>query len=411
MRYLFAHIISVIACSIASSGEFQSDREFSPINDFSINLLKNQLSLEQENTTLSTLSAANTLAILHAISGPPVKAQIERVLKSPDRVIPIIPNIKSRQPEGKAFYKQPEYAWAFRSADAIFSGSPHLLEPKVQDYRNSMLYVKTDFTSPSKAYQAINKWVDSHTEFYIRNFLGELSIPPKAKRLIINAVSLKGSWAYPFAPQNTHPKKFYGNERTIQIPMMTQNQVPIACHMEKSGLVSIGLDYGSPQSSADALVELVLIVIMPGKDTTLSDFIQNMTHEKLRAVIPRDIVEVNLEFPRFKSSGKTISLKPVFEKMGITGIFSQKNEDTSIEDETSLVRFDDIFHQSFLSISETGTEPTTRTDDQSMEDENGFSIASELPTIQVNRPFMWLIYDMKNRCIVFIGAQFTPHPN
>lgn len=413
MMHFLAYIVPLLACSLALSTELSADRESCPVNEFSINLLKHQIRINKDNTTLSSLSAANTLAALHALSGNSTRKQIEKVLKSPGRVLSIIPNIKGRQPSGRAFFKQPEYAWAFRAAEGMFSTKYDKLEDGTKAFQNSINLVKIDFSSIPKARKTINKWVNGQTEFQINDFLQDSIINPETNLLIINAVSLKGSWKYPFNPKETHLDPFYSKSKTASVPMMSRKRVKIACHSDNSGLVSIGLPYDSPESDPDAAAELALIIVMPGKETELADFIENSSIESLQAVMPRTPQEVELEFPRFKSFGKTISLQPVFRSMGLTRIFAERREENDIscsKKTGKATKVDDIFHQCFLAISETGTEPLP-TNDKSVLPHEELSIQSELPHICINRPFMWFIYDMNNRCIIFIGALFSPSPD
>ena len=408
MKYFLALIVLGLMCPITLSAKMQASRESSPVNDFSLRLLKHQIKLgkEKENITLSALSAANTLAVLHALSDNSARKEIEKVLSSPEQVLSIIPNIKRRQPTGSSFYKQPEYAWSFRAAEGMFSSKSNHLEKQVKAFQNSISFVKIDFSSKENPNQVINKWVDGQTDFQIKNFLQGSKIPDFANLIIVNAVSLKGSWKHPFNPKKTHLKPFFTPGKTVNVPMMSKIRVPLACHIEDSGLVSIALPYASPNSGGDAMPDLTLMIIMPGKNTDLSGFIEKSTLASLQTHMPHKQMEVELEFPRFKSCGNTISLNPALQSMGVDQIFSkpQRKQNTP-------VHVDNIFHQCFLSISEAGTEPLPPPSEKESEEGDELSLQSNLPRISINRPFMWFIYDKSTHCMVFIGAQFDPTPN
>ena len=111
---------------------------------------------------------------------------------------------------------------------------------------------------------------------------------------------------------------------------------------------------------------------------------------------------VELTMPAFQISFK-IDLERILKSMGITSMFNPDTANFSeISNEELFVK--DIFHQAHIKVNEKGSEAAATT----TVIQGTRSLPQDVSEFRVDRPFIYIIYDIRNRIPLFVGRTLNP---
>ncbi|MCX8127014.1 MAG: serpin family protein, partial [Dehalococcoidia bacterium] len=112
--------------------------------------------------------------------------------------------------------------------------------------------------------------------------------------------------------------------------------------------------------------------------------------------------QVALTMPRFKVES-SIGLKKVLSALGMGVAFTDRADFSGMTGNRELF-ISDAFHKAFAQVDESGTEAAAATAVVV-----GLTAAPSQPvTVTVDRPFIFLIRDIKTGAILFIGRVVDP---
>lgn len=250
-----------------------------------------------------------------------------------------------------------------------------------------------DFQDPGSV-DTINSWVDENTEGKIEKMIDE--IPNDMVMYLINAIYFKGDWLRKFDKEDTRKADFHlENGETVQVDMMSQKEQFAAYFSEDVRMIE--LPYG------DSLYTMT--VLMPGDaETPLDQFIEEkVTQENLsdwRSNL--HVSDVPLELPKFEMEYE-ITYNDVLKAMGMENAFDGGLADFSgIADVSPQnLYISEVKHKTFVSVDEEGTEAAAATS-------VGIRITSLPPSMIVNRPFVFLIYERESGTNLFMGKVKNP---
>lgn len=250
-----------------------------------------------------------------------------------------------------------------------------------------------DFQDPGSA-DTINSWVDENTEGKIEKIIDR--IPPEMVMYLINAIYFKGDWLSKFDEDDTRKADFHlENEETVQVDMMSQKERFAAYFSEDVQLIE--LPYG------DSL--FTMSVLMPGDtEMPLDKFIdEKVTQENLAGWRSNlRVSEVPLELPKFEMEYE-ITYNDILKSMGMDHAFDGGLADFSgIADVSPQnLYISEVRHKTFISVDEEGTEAAAATS-------VGVGLTSLPPSMIVNRPFVFLIYERESGTNLFMGKVKDP---
>ena len=251
-----------------------------------------------------------------------------------------------------------------------------------------------DFTSePEKSRIVINDWVSEETEGRIKDLLPQGSIDPLTMLVLTNAIYFNAAWQYPFEENATTDGLFHllqGGEVTV--PMMKQEE--FLSYAESEGYQAVELPYDGR--------ELSMIILLP-QAGNFEAFEKSLDAQQVDAIIKNlKPSQITLTMPRFEFAS-SFSLREALAAMGMPDAFSGNADFSGMTGNRDLF-ISDVVHKAFVSVDEAGTEAAAAT--------AVIMRTTALPEVTVemiiDRPFIFLIRDIKTDAISFVGRVVNP---
>lgn len=255
-----------------------------------------------------------------------------------------------------------------------------------------------DFVTDAEAARIeINDWVEEQTRGRIVDLIPQGVVDSMTRLVLVNAIWFKASWAEQFDPETTADDEFQtlaGGESTV--PFM--NGGGLMPYTAGSGFELLRMPYAGDAAMVVILPEAGRFEEIAGQLD--SDFLEAASN----AATTRDI---DLAFPKFEFTSE-FGLSETLRGMGMVEAFAPPGGDggadfTGMTEQRELF-VQDVVHQAFISVDETGTEAAAATAVII-----GLTSVGEPPLpVKVDRPFIFLIEHSSTGEILFIGQVVDP---
>jgi serine protease inhibitor len=235
----------------------------------------------------------------------------------------------------------------------------------------------------------INNWVKMQTNAKIRELLAPGTLDPLTVMVLANAIYFKADWRYQFDEKKTTNKPFKSHTGEIQtVPTMFQEHSFNFYKSDKLKLLE--LPYKDDQFS--------MIFILPDKSIELNVIENDINIAELSTLMDKmRPVDVSVQIPRFHIEWGATDLTHVLQELGMQKAF------TSYADFSAMSKREGIYvnmvvHKAFVEVNEDGAEAAAAT-----------AVVMRLTSMPqqfqfiANRPFLFLIRDMKTNVILFMG--------
>jgi serpin B len=244
-----------------------------------------------------------------------------------------------------------------------------------------------DFTSPT-AVSAINGWVSTQTNGKIPTIIEE--IPEDARMYLINAIYFKGSWRHRFDPAQTQAAQFTAASGSKQPVMLMRSQHGMR-YLETPELQAVDLAYGG-----DAFA---MTVILPKPGTDVETLAASLDSERWAAWVEQfDEREVDLYLPKLKLEYERF-LNEDLQALGMRQAFDYGVADFTRMSPRGMELFISVVkHKTYVDVHEEGTEAAAVTSV-----EIRVESAPVIPTMRVDRPYLFAIRERLSGTILFIG--------
>ena len=251
--------------------------------------------------------------------------------------------------------------------------------------------------APEESRQTINGWVAERTEDRIKDLIPPRRITDLTRLVLTNAIYFNAAWLSPFEEGATREGTFHllGGE-VAQTPMMTQTAG--FGYFQGAGYQAIDLPYKGKEMS--------MTVLVPDKGN-FSDFEASLDAGSVNGILKNlRSGRLQLTMPLFEFESQ-VSLKDTLAAMGMPDAFNGGAADFSGMDgrrcaeDPACLRITDVFHKSFVSVDEEGTEAAAATGVM-------VGVTSLPPQVAIDRPFIFLIRDLETETILFVGRVVDP---
>lgn len=252
-----------------------------------------------------------------------------------------------------------------------------------------------DFTNATDASRrTINDWVREQTEGRIEDLLPRDAVDSTTRLVLTNAIYFNAAWKQPFNGPFTEGGTFHLLDgRTVTVPMMSELSWRFCTAGDGYQMVEVPYDGD----------ELSMVILVPDL-ANFTGFEDSLDAERFDTILAQlEWRLVRLAMPRFElESG--FRLKDILSRMGMPVAFSMSGADFSGMTGRRELFISDVFHKTFVSVDEAGTEAAAAT---------GFPIPPGWPKegpveITVDRPFLFLIRDIGTGAILFMGRVVHP---
>ncbi len=249
-----------------------------------------------------------------------------------------------------------------------------------------------------KSRNIINEWVEKRTGYHIKELLKPGDIDSSTSLVLTNTIYFKADWDVKFDRKRTHKAPFHlmtGDTQKVDMMQRILN-IPYASTDRAS---AVAIPYVGRQFS--------MVVILPHSNISVEDFEKNltwdMTDELIRNMESR---KVQLFMPKFTTRG-AFELSGVLQSLGMKLAFIPRMADFSLMSPSRDLSISKVIHESFVAVTEEGTEATAATAVTMMRT-TSVGHGPGPVTFLVDRPFIFLITDDKSGQILFMGRIMNP---
>jgi serpin B len=252
---------------------------------------------------------------------------------------------------------------------------------------------EADFAAdPESARRRINSWVSEQTRGKMTDVFGPGDVSPLTRMVLANAIYFKSDWQWKFAKAATADAPFLlADGGRVTAPLMhTEAEFR---YVNVDGVQVLEMPYKGG--------DLAMVIVLPAKPDGLPAVEQRLTPEvlgKWLATAGSRSVEVWL--PRFRVEAR-FSLGETLQGLGMAAPFDPQKADFSrlAAEGVSLAR---VAHKAFVDVNEEGTEAGAVTG-------IGGNLPGPVPIdFRADRPFLFLIRDVKHGTILFMGRLTNP---
>ena len=361
------------------------------INEFAIDLYRAVVAEQAGNTIVSPYSATFALGMVYAGARGQTAAEMAQVLHA-DGVEP------ADWHEGINAYdltldaRTAGSATEWNSANKVWTLPGLALRDEYLDVLTGAYgspLAEVDFGGDAEsARQLINGWIADETGDLVAELFPEGSFDPSTAMVLVNAVAMDAPWEFPFDPASTRPGQFTRQDgTTIDVVMMHYDEYLPSLWTEN--LQAVELPYGGGALS--------MVVIAP---TDLTAFEAGLTTDSLAAVIDqiRD-GGIHLSLPKW-SARTHVQMNDTLSSLGMPTAFEPGAADFSGMVDDGGLSLAQVEHEAVIEVDEHGTRAAAAT--------GGVMAASHGPTIEINRPYLYVIRDRGAGTILFIGRVTDP---
>ncbi len=341
---------------------------------------------------------------------------------------------------------QSQYDWyELRIANALWGEKTYPFRQAYLDtlekYYRTGGYFPVDFKNDFEgSRRRINAWVEEKTRNRIRDLIPQDASDAETQKLVrlilTNAVYFKGEWAAIFPKEATKNDDFFLSDgKKARVPMMayrdmkgaryaafkgdgssfdTPNQIEIGekdekkMYPDKSGFQMLELPYKGGETS--------MVLIVPRSADGLAALETKLIGPDVRAWIGKmEKRKVHAFVPRFKLETK-YDMGGTLQGMGMVRAFvdprqangAQFDGMSASSDPEQKLYVTKVLHKAFVEVNEKGTEAAAATAVSMAVGAAAPRSAPFTPVFKADRPFVFLIRDVKTGTILFVGRLVNP---
>ena len=350
------------------------------------------------NTFFSPFSISEALAMTWAGARTSTESEMADVLRftlSQDDLHPAFNRLDS-----EVMSDEGEGAFEISVANSIWGQHDYnflqpFLDTLAENYGAGIRPVDFE-TNPEGARVAINDWVEDRTNDRIKDLI-PLGIINEMTRLILaNAIYFNADWISKFDKESTRDRTFIlldGSE--ITVPLMFQSSH--YKYNEGDGWQAIEMPYEGRSTS--------MVVILPEIDR-FDEIERRLDDAMLEEIVGHsESLEVDLTLPKFEFEA-AFALSNILRAMGMPSAFEVGVSDFSGMDGTNLLFIREVLHKAFVKVDEEGTEAAAAT---AVIMELGMApLPEDTVEFRADHPFIFLIRDINNGSILFLGRLMDP---
>lgn len=249
------------------------------------------------------------------------------------------------------------------------------------------------FADPDAARLVINEWVEQQTEGKIKDLLEPGTVGVDTRLVLTNAIYFNAQWKDVFPTENTRDGQFH-LEGGGSVTVPTMSNFAEYGYAAGAGYQAVELPYDGE--------ELAMLVVVPdaGRFAEVEAGLDGAAVAALAAALETRSMSVTL--PKWTIDTK-LSCKDQLQGLGMTDAFAPPTADfTGINGGIEPLWISDVIHQAHVLVNEYGTEAAAAT--------AVVMVGGAMPelSLDVDRPFIYVIRDRPTGTILFVGRILNP---
>lgn len=371
------------------------------MTDFAVRLLQASLEADpstEKNLLLSPLSILSALAMTGNGAQGETLAEIEAVLgmKMEDLNQFLYSYCKSLpQWEQQYELKLANSIWFTDSSD--FTANPDFLQINANFYGADVY--KAPFNETTL--KDVNHWVNDKTDGMIHGILND--IPEEAVMYLINALAFDAQWDSVYRKDQVRDDTFTQEDGTQQTAEFMS--CPEFQYLEDAKATGFIKYY---RNEAYAFVAL-----LPKEGITVAEYVADLDGAALHKLLSAPTATlVYTAMPKFKTE-YSAELSEILKSLGMKKAFDEYAADFSslgsARDQLGTplnLYIGEVLHKTYVSVDEKGTRAGAVTS-VGMEG-GGAGINNDVEEVYLNRPFVYMLIDYKNKVPFFMGILNSP---
>lgn len=371
------------APAVSASDSQQQDAAQAYLN-FTASLLQHTFS--GDNLLLSPLSAADALCLTMEGAAGETRQQMETVLGEAETMGGYFSTIRRETGEQLTMA---DSVWIRN--DPSLSVNDTFLAIATEDYQAEVFSAPFD----ENTRQDINTWVEDRTDGEIQNLIEQ--IQGSEMLYLINTTLFDAKWQDKYEANEIRDRDFTTvSGKTTQVKMMYSDEDTYLENDFCTGLLKYyeGKDYA-------------FVGLLPDEDITIYQLVGRLDGDTLHKLISGRIsAEVEAGIPVFSGDTK-LELADILPDMGMPLAFSPGADflDMATYDGQNLY-IGRVIHQTRIEVNEQGTKAAAAT--AVIMESGAAETSSNSYTVILNRPFVYMLVDMRQEIPIFIGVMTDP---
>jgi serine protease inhibitor len=335
--------------------------------------------------------------------------------------------------------------YEMRIANALWGEKTYAFKQSYFDaldkYYHTSGFFPVDFKNDfENARQRINGWVEERTHHRIKDMISRNSFDAEAQKrlrlVLTNAIYFKGEWSEVFPKEATKDDDFHlANGKKQRVPMMAYEDMKAARYAAFRGdgtyfdtpkQVALGEKDTSilyPDERGFQMLELSykggemsMVLIVPRSANGLPALEKKLNSADVQTWIDKMTNrEVHVFVPRFKLE-TMYDMEDALQGMGMVRAFvdprqakgAQFDGMSASSDPAQKFYISKVLHKAFVEVNEKGTEAAAATAVSMAVGAAAPILMPFTPVFKADRPFVFLIRDVKTGSILFLGRMTNP---
>ncbi|MCR4424909.1 MAG: serpin family protein [Firmicutes bacterium] len=395
-------VLATVSCGFDAGVSARNKADIDSVaagnNSFAFDLYS-RLARGEGNVFFSPYSISSALAMTYAGARGETAKQMAHVLHfslAPERLHAALSDLT-------AMFNDPgRAAYSLSVANALWGQVGYTFRPEFLDIAGRYYgagFKEVDYIDDAnreQTRQTINGWVEAKTNNKIKDLIKPYDLTALTRLVLTNAIYFKGKWEFQFKPENTKTMPFHiSDEEQADVPMM--HQMAEFRYAENDQVQILEMPYTGG--------DLSMVILLPKPGYGIEALEGTMCPENTRSwlsQLSREKVEVFL--PRFKLETRLL-LNGGLQDLGMIDAFDEYAADFSGMTPGRDLYISKVIHQAFVEVNEEGTEAAAATAVMM----SGKSILLDVPPVfRADRPFAFLIRDLRSGSILFMGRLVDP---
>lgn len=360
--------------------------------DFALRLFR-ECSEPGKSTLLSPLSVLNALAMTACGAEQETLAQMENVFGSDlTSLCEYLSAYNDALPSGDK-YKLHVANSIWIKDDEDFKVEPDFLQTDTDYFHADIFQCPFDATT----LKDINSWVSKNTDKMIPEILDQ--IPDDAVMYLVNALAFDAEWQSIYRSDQVHGRTFTSFDGTEQdVELMYSEEHKYLQDSQAQGFLKYYADG-----------KYAFAALLPDEGVSLDDYLASLTGEQLhQLLVNAEDIKVETAIPKFKQE-YSVNLQDILQELGMTDAFDPETADfngiCSAPDKQLYINR--VLHKTFIEVDEKGTKAGATTAVEMMCES---AMISEVKSVYLDRPFVYMLIDCEELLPVFIGTvtEITP---